>query len=90
MISELLVKALETALLVSALPLGSGCLAAQLVALIQSIFQIQEQTLGYVVKFAVMSAVIVIFSNYLLGLVAELFEDALKVMLLIGKGAPSW
>ena len=78
MIQQALAQGLMIVLLVSAVPLIAASCGGLFISIIQAATQIQEQTVSYLFKFLILSAVAALGWNYFLESLITLMQDLFK------------
>lgn len=80
-----LFEAFVLVLLVSGVPLLISTVGGLIVAVLQTATQIQEQTLTHVVKFGLVSLVLLVCGDYFLERMMIYFDEAFRSMVYMGK-----
>ena len=85
MFVELLQHCFWVVIICSGLPLLAATMAGLVVAVLQSATQIQEQSLGYLVKFAVVTGVVTLCAGWYREELAGLMRELLGSLAYLGR-----
>ncbi len=85
MFDQHLIDGFYLVLFVSGVPMLISALGGFLVAVVQTATQIQEQSLSHIVKFALVSVVLLIAGSYFLDSLVIFFEESVRSMAHLGR-----
>ncbi|HEX7814813.1 flagellar biosynthetic protein FliQ [Dyella sp.] len=78
--TQIIKWAFQVVLLASAPALGTAILVGLIVGLVQSVIQVQDQAVSYVIKLAAVSATLLATSHWIMGQIMALFDRILDVI----------
>ncbi len=81
-----LIKAFFYICLFSGIPLILSSITGLLVSVIQAATQVQEQSLGFLVKFITISGVLALFGNYFISEMVQFIQELLGSLVFLGRG----
>ncbi|GEM_PF-146365 len=84
--SAILIKAFQIILFVTAPALVTAMVVGIVVGLLQSAIQVQDQTVGYVIKLAAVACVLLVASSWMMQQLTGLFDLILETVPVVGKG----
>lgn len=85
--SDILQQAFRIILFGTAPALIAAAVVGVFVGILQSVLQVQDQTIGYVIKLAVVSVVLIVMSRWLTGTLADLFNAIYRMVPYMGAGS---
>jgi len=80
-----LTKAFLVIALVSGIPLAASCVAGFIVSLLQTVTQIQEQSIGYAVRFLAVCGVFATCGGWFWGELVSFLQTMLASLAFLGK-----
>lgn len=86
--SEIVMKAFQIVVLSTAPVLVTAMVVGIVVGLLQTVIQVQDQTVGYVIKLAAVAVVLLATSTWIMRQLRGLFDLILDAVITIGQVSP--